>query len=150
MEFTERFWNKVDIRGPDECWPWKARKFKSGYGAISRGDTEARSHRVAWELIYGPIPNDLHVCHHCDEPGCINPAHLFLGTAAENRADAARKGRLPRGEHHYSARLTSNQVLFIREEYARGKTTHRRLGTRFNVDHATIGNIIRRETWRHI
>ena len=147
----EKFWSKVDIRGSDECWPWKAGRFTSGYGTINRrGRGNARAHRVAWELTYGPIPDGLCVLHHCDNPRCINPKHLFLGTQADNMADAARKCRMTRGERHCSAKLTNEQIISIREEYARGKITHRKLGAIFNVSHTTIGAIIRHRTWRHV
>ena len=92
---AERFWPKVDVRGPDECWPWRATQWR-GYGKIGIGGatgTDVRAHRVSWEIHNGPIPAGMLVCHRCDAPSCVNPAHLFLGTQRDNMADMLAKGR---------------------------------------------------------
>lgn len=89
-----RFWEKVDRA--EGCWLWTGAK-SSGYGKIQRGQRGAGyvwAHRVAWELTVGPIPDGLQVLHACDNPPCVNPAHLFLGTRSDNMRDAASKGRL--------------------------------------------------------
>lgn len=99
--FAERFWEKVDRRSPDECWPWLGRARTSfGYGAFAIGrDRANRAHRIAWELTNGPVPVGLSALHRCDNPPCCNPAHLFLGTQADNIADMVAKGRhRPRGK----------------------------------------------------
>lgn len=89
-----RFWSKVDRRGPDECWPWRGRVNPDGYGLFDLGKTATTAHRVAWELSNGePIPKDLLGCHTCDNPPCVNPAHLFIGTIADNNRDRTTKGR---------------------------------------------------------
>lgn len=90
----ERFWPKVDRRGPDECWPWLAQRQqrRGNYGRFR----DRMAHRVAYELHYGVAPGELMVCHTCDNPPCVNPAHLWLGSAAENVEDCIRKGRFRR------------------------------------------------------
>jgi hypothetical protein len=91
---TERFWAKVAIGEPDECWMWKAGTSK-GYGLFHMDGRKRQASRVAFELTFGEAPATMQVCHTCDTPGCCNPRHLFLGTPHENRMDCSRKGRLP-------------------------------------------------------
>jgi len=100
-----RFWQKVNKSGgPDACWPWMAGKCFSGYGNFKTNGKTVGSHRIAWTLANGPISPSGCVCHHCDNPPCCNPAHLFLGTHADNALDKAAKGRCnpQRGDNHYS------------------------------------------------
>jgi hypothetical protein len=91
----ERFWAKV-CKWPGGCWEWKGQIGHGGYGRLFAGGRSRESkpaHRVSWELHYGPIPPDLFVCHHCDNPKCVRPSHLFIGTAADNVHDSMAKGR---------------------------------------------------------
>lgn len=91
---AERFWNKVDIREPDECWEWQGYRLLHRYGRVSVENRKiAYTHRVAWELTHGPVPGGMHVLHLCDNPPCVNPAHLFLGTLSDNTQDMLSKKR---------------------------------------------------------
>lgn len=91
---VERFWSRVAIGSADECWPWQRGVNQSGYGQISIEGKQLGAHRVSYELHYGPIPTGLHILHTCDNPACVNPAHLCTGTHGDNVQDAIVKGRM--------------------------------------------------------
>lgn len=147
----QRFWERVDKRGPDECWPWLSGTNALGYGGISTGKRPAASllaHRVSWMLHQGQIPDGLDVLHSCDNPPCVNPAHLWLGTRADNNIDRHLKGRdavLP-GEKNGRAKLTSAQVLEVRA--ARGKQAD--IGRRYGIIQSTVCAIKARRLWKHL
>lgn len=143
----ERFWSKVDVRGPDACWPWTAGKDHYQYGAmLGVHGTMVHASRIVWELTYGPIPEGLCVLHRCDNRPCVNPAHLFLGTKADNSRDMATKGRW-RNQH--STRLTEADVREIRRLAADGVGANS-IGRAFGIHHKTVYDIVRRTSWRHV
>lgn len=145
-----RFWSKVAVGDPSECWEWLAGENGRGYGSFRIREKMCQAHRVAWHLTFGPIPEGLCVLHKCDNRGCCNPYHLFLGTVADNSADALRKGRIARGEGASNAKLTEDDVLDIRELYTTGEWTLDELAEEFDVGHSAVSRITRRVTWRHL
>lgn len=148
----ERFWAKVAVAGPDDCWEWTACRHRFGYGRIGvEGRRTETAHRVSWRLHFGPIPEGLDVCHHCDNPPCVNPRHLFVGTAEDNMEDARRKGRasMPphrRGVTASNVRLSEEDVLAIRERAARGESDTT-LAEAFGVNRGTVYCIVKRRNW---
>lgn len=150
---VDRFWEKVDKRGPNECWNWKAATLHYGHGSFGgfpSGETQA--HRISWTLHHGPIPKGLCVCHKCDNPSCVNPAHLFLGTRADNIYDMMAKGRQvpPRGERCAQHKLTAAQVQDIKEQYATGEVSQRALAKEFKVGQQQIHRIVSGKRWNHL
>lgn len=156
----EQFWNKTDRSG--DCWLWTKCINSQGYGVFMRGPKGAsksiRAHRQAWELINGPIPQGLEVCHSCDNPRCVRPEHLFLGTHQDNMDDMFTKGRavvqthpekLARGEQQGKAKLTVDNVREIRSLHQSGLST-RQIGDRYGVNSGTIHDVVHYRTWRHV
>lgn len=152
MPIAERFWLRVDRNGPNGCWLWTAGMFSDGYGAFSIGRKPHKAHRVAWELANGPIPLGMVMCHRCDTPACVNPAHLFPGTWAENSHDRDAKGRTSRisGSDRWSSKLTEAAVLAIRTRYATGGVTQQALADEYGVSFQLISLIVNRKIWTHL
>lgn len=152
---AERFWEKVDQRGV--CWIWTAARHPLGYGSFSVGVGSDRvrvaAHRMAYMFFHGPIPQGLHVRHKCDNPPCVNPDHLELGTHQDNMRDMVERGRnvLPPtdGENNPNARFTELQVRQMRAMRARGMF-HREIGEVFGTDPGSIANIVNRAGWQHV
>ena len=142
----QRFDEKYEVDVVSGCWEWIA-GLRHGYGLIWDGNPVG-AHRVSFRLHRGSIPDGLCVLHHCDKRPCVNPAHLFLGTKADNATDRDKKGRLGphKGVFNGNAKLTDAQVLEIR---ASGRTPHS-LAKQFGVTHIHIYSIFNRKTWKHI
>jgi hypothetical protein len=157
QNFFERHADKMVVGGADECWHWTAAKNGKGYGSVGARGKVRLAHREAYEAIHGEnSANGLVVRHRCDVPACVNPAHLELGTVADNNRDMVERGRhgrtAPKGVAHSMAKLTETDVRAIRAEYVRGGSTHNQLGLarRFGVARTVIGRIVNRELWAHI
>lgn len=148
-----RFEEKVYPDPNSGCWLWGGGNNRWGYGIIGRGTRKegvVKAHRLSWELSCGPIPAGLHVLHKCDNTYCVNPAHLFLGTARSNSDDKIAKGRYRQrglqGAAHPAAKLKDEDVLAIRADL--GST--RSIAELYQLDLSTVRDIRNRKTWRHI
>lgn len=141
-----RFWQKVARVGDSECWEWLAFRNPSGYGMIRNGSVMALAPRVAWVIANGPVPDGKHVLHTCDNRGCVNIEHLYVGTNRDNIQDKVRRGRASfphperRGEKHPMAKLSDAEAALIRETPKRHGSGVE-LARRFNVSVATISKI---------
>ena len=150
----DRFWAKVSIGEPSECWRWNGSLGSNGYGQINISGRPLKAPRVAWFLTFGFWPGGgLCVCHRCDNRACVNPSHLFLGTVKDNTEDMLRKGRgsappVLRGEKGTAAKLTELQVARIRERLREGSTT-KELGRAYGVSQAAIWWIKVGRNWAH-
>lgn len=140
-----------------KCWEWGGSKDKDGYGQLhwyfpnSRKVFEKRAHRISWILFNGEIPDGKCVLHKCDNPGCVNPNHLFIGSNADNMADktAKRRNNPPIGERAGFAKLKEFEVLEIRKQYKAG-ATGRSLSKAFGVGFKAISKIVLRQRWKHV
>jgi len=141
------FW--VYVNKTAGCWLWAAGS-SAGYGVFHVKRKVMRAHRVAYILANGSIPKGLLVCHSCDNPLCVNPDHLWVGTQKDNMKDAREKGRTRKGENHGASRLNDNIIQIIRNDYSAGRMNQPELAKRFNVSQKNISKVVRRETWRHV
>jgi hypothetical protein len=153
------------VLSDEGCWEWQGGK-SHGYGGIAikqaSGYLRLWAHRVAYELLLGTIPAGMEICHHCDNPSCVRPSHLFLGTHADNMRDAFNKGILDngiaalagcardsKGELNPAARLTKEDVREIRVEASKG-VFHRKLAERYGITRVQVTNIVNRKRWAHV
>lgn len=148
---VSRFWSNVEKTSG--CWLWKRKKDSKGYGQLTVAAKSAIAHRVAYELLVGPIPDGAFVLHRCDVRACVRPDHLFLGTHADNMADMATKGRRrgPRnqGAENPRAKTTEDTVAKILAHAALGASVGS-LAQHFNLSRRVIERIVSRQTWRHV
>jgi hypothetical protein len=158
----ERFWLKVE-KGPT-CWEWQGFRNRLGYGMIGmirKGkQSSIHAHRMSYILNHGPIPQGMFICHHCDNPSCVRPDHLFLGTPADNTHDAQRKGRMRiavpkvrghnKGSRHGRHKLTEAEVAEMRARYAAGGISMTELARMYGVDLSRVSRIINRLGWQHV
>lgn len=155
----ERFWKNVDVRNNNECWNWNALRNPEGYGRFGLQYKNWRAHRLSWMLANNKeIPEGMCILHKCDNPSCVNPAHLWLGTDNDNVQDAYNKGRKnDRGENSARSKLTREQVVIIKKAKAEAKFKYgdkvkfcKYWGMKFNVSWHTIEHILYDQRWSHI
>lgn len=157
QELNKRLWSHVILSRNGRCLEWRGAVTENGYGRINVKGQVQRTHRVAYELYVGPIPEGMMVCHHCDNRPCCNPGHLFLGTPKQNTDDMVDKGRHESwmieadtaGERNPRAKLTTSAVRKIRQAYANGRTL-KQIAKCYGVHFDTISKIVNRVTWAHI
>lgn len=155
LPIEQRLYSKTAINPVSGCWEWTGAK-RSGYGRLiigSRTDGSRRSvsaHRLSYELQHGYIPPGMEVCHVCDNPCCINPTHLFLGTREDNVKDREKKGRNITfiGEEQPRAKLTRKSVKDARWERAYKRTSFQKIADKYGVNKKTIQNAISGKTWK--
>ncbi len=153
------------VRKDGGCWNWAGSVTEKGYGRFSTPGQVLAAHRVAYEIYIRPIPDGLCVCHHCDNPACVNTDHLFLGTNGDNVQDSVLKmrratgdknasrlypERVPRGEEHSYSKMTNEAVKQLRLRYATGGIPLRKLSTEYGIHINTARAIVNRKTWAHV
>ena len=161
---ADRFWSKV--QKTETCWVWIGAHVPRGYGIIHirSQDRNVYAHRYSWEIHYGPVPDGLLVCHTCDNPPCVRPDHLFVGSVQDNSTDAKAKGRTASGERHGTkthpeafpkgsqcthAKITEDQVREIRLAAANGEK-RASIGTRYGLHPAYVSLVVARRRWTHV
>jgi hypothetical protein len=149
VAFKLGMWGQV--KGENECWNYVGSTV-AGYGRIKCQGKIYYTHRISYAITHGEIADDLDCLHHCDNPACFNPKHLFLGTQADNMRDMWRKGRanIPQGVNNYAAKLTEKQVRAICKTYDSGTLNQYELAARYNVSQSVISRIVRGIIYRNV
>lgn len=145
--YPARFWTHVSKT--ESCWIWTG-TLLNGYGIWNWNKHRILAHRYSWTLVNGEIPDGLFVLHNCpggDNPRCVNPDHLWVGTQKQNREDACQKNRVPRGEKHHNAKLTEKEVIEIRKRYDSGQDI-RSISIGYSVSQENVVHVIKRNTWQ--
>lgn len=165
IEWTEkdlhRFWEKVDDASFGRCWNWKAGLFTNGYGQFRLRNKKMKAHRFAYLIYYGKIPKGKIICHHCDNPKCVNPHHLFVGTHKDNSVDREKKNRHPhKGVQQFGL---SNPAAKINPLIVRTIRKYRRIGHTYSalqdgiefgfgirISKSQVANIVHKRSWSHV
>ena len=147
----ERYYKKVDVQGEDECWPWTGNVNDKGRGSAWLGQKRHVSSRIAWGLHHKQdIPDNLYACHHCDNPNCQNPRHIFLGDQTANMQDASRKGRTCRGSARAHTNLNEDIVYLARAIYKKGLMRVCDIARWFGIHHVTCRDMLTGKNWAHV
>lgn len=150
----ERILTNIEINKETQCWNWQKCKNDKGYGWIGLSGTKILAHRYSYQVFVGEISDGLCVLHKCDNPACVNPDHLFLGTLKDNAVDKVNKGRAytgcHQGELHPSCKLKTSQVIEIRNLYKSGNFTQKELANKYSLSQSHVADIINKRKWGHI
>ena len=146
----ERFWSRADKKSSDECWEWLGSKLRGGYGNLNQEGHTLQAHRYSYVLHIGDIPKGMLVCHSCDNPGCVNPEHLFLGTHLTNAMDKVSKDRQIKGEGIYNHKIVEADAIRIRELYSQGNLSMRKIAKMFGLCYSETNAVINKRTWRYV
>lgn len=157
MSEHDRFFSKIRPGLEGQCWEWAGSHMPNGYTSfqldrttIGRGKT-VLGHRYMYEYVYGPMPEGMCVCHRCDNRGCVNPTHMFMGTRKDNAHDAVRKGRNSRGSVNGMSILTESDIPRLRTLITTGpRGTQRRLAREHGISESSMSQMIHGKTWRHV
>ncbi|MCK4498902.1 HNH endonuclease [Candidatus Babeliales bacterium] len=141
LSFEECFWSRVWKPTKSSCWLWRGELVGAGYGRLRMKEKSIRAHRFSWEFHYGTIPKDMNVLHKCDNPPCVNPKHLWLGTQNDNIIDSVRKER--------SCKLTEDKVLEIRKLLKSSSFTHNTIAKMFNISQSLVSCIKLYKIWNY-
>lgn len=145
------FWAKVAVGNSEDCWEWLGAKDPNGYGRVSIWCKKSQlAYRVAWKITHGVLFSNACILHRCDNPSCVNPSHLFIGTQKDNAEDRESKRRSPRGEDRPNSKLTEDAVLHIREIAQDKSMSFRALSRRYGVSLKTILQVVSGRTWGHV
>jgi hypothetical protein len=153
VPLADRIWSKVDRdTSPDGCWPWLGKISRNGYGLFSTAPGRFKTaHRAVWEVANGrPLVSIEVACHICDNPRCVRPSHVFIGTQTDNMRDMHSKMRHSHGEHVPGSKLTADQVRDIRRRYWSNTATQGELAREHGLNRATIWSVVHRRTWKHV
>jgi Mor family transcriptional regulator len=147
---TDRFWRRINKT--DSCWLWTGAKASMGYGVLRWLGKRVYAHRLVYELTYGPIPDGLFICHHCDNPPCCNPQHLYAGTQRDNMRDRDRRGRGLKGRSRKgkptNAKITAEIAEAIRNEPATTRKDIKRIAEKYRLHWASIYRIRNNQIWQ--
>ncbi len=146
QKHIDRFWSKANIGNDGDCWEWQSAVGHNGYGLYAVDGEPVRAHRFSYILAHGDIPAGMNICHTCDNPKCVNPAHLWAGTQAENISDRQRKGRSKNIGRDGRNALAATQVAEIRERFVADGVSYAALAREYGVSRSTTRRIVLRIT----
>lgn len=149
MEWAKDFWSRASVGDPEECWEWQAGHTGKGYGAFWLEGKTCVAHRLAYVLTHGPVPCGLVVRHRCDNPPCVNPGHLLVGTHGDNAQDRKLRNRAPVGSAHHMTPLSATDVRAIRTDHVMGAVPAD-LAARYGISSTAIIAILKGRSWQSV